>query len=314
MARYLVTGGAGFIGSNLVHALLEAGHEVRVIDDFSTGRRENLEQVADAIELFEGSICDTDLLARAFDGVEFCLHEAAIPSVPRSVEDPAQSNRANVDGTLNVFLAARDAGAKRVVYASSSSVYGNTRVIPAHEDLPLDPISPYGVTKAANELYAAVFSELYDIEIVGLRYFNVFGPRQDPASQYAAVIPIFVTAMLAGNSPPVDGDGLQSRDFSYIENVVQANRQVCERSERMVGVYNVACGATTSILELVDLLNDVLGTSLEPMHRPSRPGDIHTSYADIAKARTTFGYEPTISVREGLERTVEWYQTEEKQS
>lgn len=311
MATYLVTGGGGFIGSNLVRALLERGQAVRVIDDFSTGRRVNLEDILGEIELFEGSICDTELLAKAFNGVDYCLHQAAIPSVPRSVKDPARSNRANVEGSLQVFLAARDAGAKRVVFASSSSVYGNVKTLPVDEDLPLNPISPYAVTKAADEMYARVCSDLYGAEIVALRYFNVFGPRQDPASQYAAVIPIFIRKMLAGERPPIFGDGTQSRDFSYVDNVVAANLLACERAEPTSGVFNIACGATTSLLDLVAMLNEALGTYIEPEFLPPRAGDIRDSYADISKARSILGYEPVAPVAEGVRRAVAWYQHQE---
>ncbi|MCP4640476.1 MAG: SDR family oxidoreductase [bacterium] len=307
MASFLVTGGAGFIGSNLARSLLLEGHRVRVIDDLSTGRSKNLDGIRDDIEFVKGSVCDADTLARAFEGIELCLHQAAIPSVPRSVRDPLRSNRANVEGSLNVFLAARDAGVRRVVFASSSSVYGNVTQLPVGEDLPLNPISPYAVTKAADELYARTFADLYDMEIVALRYFNVFGPRQDPQSQYAAVIPIFVRKMLAGERPPVFGDGLQSRDFSYIDNVVRANLLACEQTEPTSGSFNIACGSTTSLLDIVGMLNDVLGTSLDPDLLPPRQGDIRDSYADISKAQSVLGYEPEVSVRDGLERAVAWY-------
>lgn len=308
MARYLVTGGAGFIGSNLVHALLARGHAVRVLDDLSTGRRENLSGVMASIEFVEGSICDESVVRDAMEGVDYCLHEAAIPSVPRSVEDPLTSNRANVDGTLNVFLAARDAKVRRVVFASSSSVYGNTEVSPAHEDLPVLPISPYGVSKAACEHYARVFSALYGIDIVALRYFNVFGPRQDPGSQYAAVIPIFITHMLRGKRPPVHGDGRQSRDFSYIDNVIHANLLACEAEGSIAGVYNAACGTETTLLGLVALLNQAMGKKLEPVFSPMRAGDIRRSCADISRSAKAFGYKPMVSVGEGLRRTLEWCQ------
>ena len=307
MARYLVTGGAGFIGSNLVHALLDRGHVVRVLDDLSTGRRENLSQIMTSIEFVEGSICDEAVTRAAMEGVDYCLHQAAIPSVPRSVADPVTSNRANVEGTLKVFLAARDAKVRRVVFASSSSVYGNTGVSPAREDLPMIPISPYGVDKAACEHYARVFSALYGIDIVVLRYFNVFGPRQDPGSQYAAVIPIFVTHMLRGERPHVHGDGRQSRDFSYIDNVVHANLLACEAEGPLAGIYNAACGAETTLLGLVALLNHALGTKLEPVFSPARAGDIRRSCADISCAAKAFGYKPTVSVGEGLRRTLEWF-------
>lgn len=337
MAAYLVTGGAGFIGSHLVHALLARGDDARVLDDFSTGRRSNLAEVEGRIELIEGSICDREVVARAMAGVECCFHQAAIPSVPRSVADPWASNRANVEGTLNVFLAARDAGVRRVVFASSSSVYGNTATYPVHEELPLAPISPYGVSKAACEMYARAFAGLYDIDLVGLRYFNVFGPRQDPESQYAAVVPLFIKAMLAGERPPVNGDGGQSRDFTFVENVVAANLAAAnfavansaagklhvanlaganvaagDNAGRLSGVYNVACGAASSVLDVVAHLNRILGTAIEPVFRPARPGDIRRSLADIRKASAAFGYRPQVGLEEGLRRTVAWMKGEER--
>lgn len=310
MARYLVTGGAGFIGSNIVQTLLAHGETVRVLDDLSTGNLANLEPAWEHIEFVQGSLLDEGLLTNVFAGVDFCVHLAAIPSVPRSVADPRASNDANITGTLNVFLKARDAGVKRVVYASSSSVYGQTDVSPLQESLPRNPISPYGVTKAAGELYAEVFSDLYGMDVVGLRYFNVFGERQAADSAYAAVIPKFIHAMRSGRQPTVHGDGRQARDFTYVANVVDANIAVCRAAGPLSGVYNVACGSSTSILELVALLNEILGTSLEPEFQPSRAGDIRNSMADIRRARAAFGYQPSVSVREGLERTVAWYATE----
>ncbi len=307
MACYLVTGGAGFIGSNIVHALVSRQHEVRVLDDFSTGRRQNLERPHPSVEVVEGDICDASTVADAMDGADYCLHQAAIPSVPRSIEDPSASNRANVDGTINVFVAARDAGLRRVVFASSSAVYGNAERLPVAETLPVNPISPYGVNKAADEMYARVFSDLFDMDIVALRYFNVFGPRQNPKSQYAAVIPIFITRMLAGKPPPVDGDGRQSRDFSYVDNIVDANIKAAAAPGRIAGVYNIACGDSCAVIELVDMLNEILGTSIGPRFREARPGDIRKSWADISRARDAFGYEPSVDIKEGLRRTVEWY-------
>ncbi len=307
MTTCLVTGGAGFIGSNLIRALLERGYGVRVLDDLSTGYRANLDEIASQVDFFEGSVCDSDLVATAMDGVECCFHQAAIPSVPRSVSDPVSTNRVNIEGSINVFLAARDAGVRRVVYASSSSVYGNADVSPVHEDLPTKPISPYGVSKAATEHYARVFSALYGMDIVGLRYFNVFGPRQDPASQYAAVIPIFINRMLRGERPPVHGNGRQSRDFSYIDNIVEANIRACEAEGPIAGVYNAACGAETSILGILALLNDILGTKLSPLFEAARKGDISRSCANIARASQAFGYKPQVTVGEGLKRTVDWY-------
>ncbi len=307
MATFLVTGGAGFIGSNLVRALLDKGEAVRVIDDFSTGRRENLADLGSEIVLVEGDICDEGALGESMAGVDYCLHQAAIPSVPRSVRDPRGSNRALVDGSLSVFLAARDAGVKRVVYASSSSVYGNAAALPLEEGLPRAPISPYGVGKATIEMYADVFSELYGIDLVGLRYFNVFGPHQDPESQYAAVVPIFITHLMAGEAPPVFGDGEQARDFSYIENVVQANLRACIPAQPLAGVYNIACGGAVSVLELATHLEGIMGTRIGPAFKPPRAGDIRNSWADISRAQEAFGYDPAVGVREGLERTVAWF-------
>lgn len=307
MSHYLVTGGAGFIGSNIVYRLVQSGHRVRVLDDFSTGRRENIENILEDIELFEGNICDRKLVTEAMKDVDYCLHQAAIPSVPRSIDQPWESNRANVEGTINMFLAARDCSVRRVAFASSSAVYGNTSVMPLCESFPVDPVSPYGVTKAADELYAGVFSELFHMDIVGLRYFNVFGIRQDPNSQYAAVVPRFISQMLANQRPTVHGDGRQSRDFTYVDNVVSANLKACQVQGDISGIYNVACGNSTSVLQLVDILNEILATRIEPEFQPARQGDIRDSCADIGKARTSLGYEPLVSVKEGLAKTVAWF-------
>lgn len=309
MSKFVVTGGAGFIGSHLVRALIARGNAVTVVDDFSTGKRENLQGVESLVELLEGSIEDRALLAHAMRDADYCLHQAAIPSVPRSVADPWASNRANVEGTLNVFVAARDAGVKRVAFASSSSVYGNTDQVPVHEGLPRAPISPYGVTKATDELYAEVFSGLYGLDVVALRYFNVFGPRQAPDSAYAAVIPIFLQHMLRGERPPVHGHGHQARDFTFVDNVVQANLRACQVEGSIAGVYNIACGASTSVVELVAALNALLNTQLAPDHQPARAGDILRSWADISKARKTFGYAPMVTLNEGLEKTIAWFRT-----
>jgi len=304
---YLVTGGAGFIGSHLVHALVARGHKVRVLDDFSTGKKTNLADVLDKIELVEASICDRDTVYDLMTGVDFCLHHAAIPSVPRSVQDPVTSNRVNVDGTIHVFLAARDRHVKRVIYASSSSVYGNNETFPAHEGLPVAPISPYGVTKATNELYAAVFSQLYGQEIVGFRYFNVFGPQQDPHSQYAAVVPLFITRLLAGSRPVIYGDGLQSRDFTFVQNVVEANLTVCRIEHPVAGVYNIACGDSCRVIDLARMISNLMGLEIEPEFAPARPGDIRRSQADISRAQRVLGYTPMVSLADGLRQTIEWF-------
>lgn len=312
MAKFLVTGGAGFIGSHLVRALIARGNPVRVLDDFSTGKRENLAGVEHLVELLEGSIEDRPLVQRAMAGADFCLHQAAIPSVPRSVADPWTTNRANIEGTLNIFVAAKDAGVKRVVFASSSSIYGNVEQMPVSETLPRAPISPYGVTKATDELYGDVFSGMYGLDVVALRYFNVFGPRQQPGSAYAAVVPIFLDKMLRGERPTVHGHGQQARDFTYVENVVQANLRACQVEGRICGAYNIACGASTSILELVAMMNTLLGTNLAPDHQPARAGDILRSWADISKAQKAFGYSPLVTLGEGLEKTIAWFKEAER--
>lgn len=308
MARYLVTGGAGFIGSNLVDALVARGDDVRVLDDLSTGHRSNLADAQDKIQLFEGSICNREILREAMANVDYCLHQAAIPSVPRSTRDPWASNHVNIDGTLNVFLEARDAGVGRVVFASSSSVYGDATTYPVHEGLPVAPLSNYGVTKATAEMYAQTFSSLYEMDIVALRYFNVFGPRQDPESEYAAVIPKFITRMLAGQPPVVEGDGLQSRDFTFVDNVVAANLLACDADEPVAGVYNVSCGISVTILGLAEALGTLIEGVSGPEFAPARLGDIRKSYAAIEKAREAFDFEPKVGLEEGLRQTVAWFE------
>ena len=304
MAQYLVTGGAGFIGGHLARRLCRDGHEVRILDDFSTGKRGNLDGLEDSVEIIEANILDRDAVRSAMRGVEVCLHQAALPSVPRSVADPWTSNRVNVEGTLNVFLAARDARVRRVVYASSSSVYGDADSYPVHEQMPRRPLSPYAVSKATAELYAESFSRLYGIDFVGLRYFNVFGPRQDPDSPYAAVIPKFITAMKRGERPVIFGDGQQARDFSAVANVVEANLKAASAPGNISGVYNVACGEPITLLQLVDALNAALGSNIEPELASPRDGDIKLSWAAIERARQAFGYEPVVTFEEGLEETV----------
>lgn len=311
MALVLVTGGAGFIGGHLVAALLQQGYRVRVLDDLSSGRRDNLSPIIDDIDFIHGSITDQDTLQHAFKGVDSCVHLAAIPSVPRSIETPWQSNRVNVEGTLNVYLAARDAGVHRVVVASSSAVYGNVQETSVPETLPRAPISPYGITKAVGEMYGETFGQLFGLDVVSLRYFNVFGPRQDPRSPYAAVIPIFLSHLFAQKSPPIHGDGKQSRDFTYIDNVVHANLKALEAPGTIAGVYNVACGESTSIVELVEILNDILGLNIPPTFLRPRHGDIRYSRADIQRAHDAFGYSPIVSIREGLSRTLTWFQQHE---
>ncbi|MCG3172324.1 MAG: UDP-N-acetylglucosamine 4-epimerase [Myxococcota bacterium] len=306
----LVTGGAGFIGNNLVRALLDRGARVRVLDDFSTGRRSNLEDMLDRIELLEGSVSSGMDCARACAGMHFVLHEAAIPSVARSVADPARSNAANIDGALNILIAARDAGVKRVVYAASSSAYGDTPTLPKHEEMPPRPMSPYALQKFAGESYCRLFSSLYGLDTVGLRYFNIFGPRQDPKSEYSAVIPKFTTLMLNGQAPTIFGDGQQSRDFTHIDNVIFANLQAIACADRLNGeVMNIACGERYSLIDLVNILNQILGTRIEPRFAPGRPGDVKHSLADISKAKRLIGYEVKTPFREGIRQAVEWYRS-----
>lgn len=309
MAKYLVTGGAGFIGSHIVRRLLERGDEVKVLDNFLTGSRDNLKDAADDIELIEGDICDAELVLDVMKGVQYCLHQAALPSVPRSVEDPATSNEINVNGTLNVLLAAKEAGVERLVYASSSSVYGDSPVLPKHEDMPTRPLSPYAITKLTGELYAQAFHSLYGLPTVSLRYFNVFGPGQRPDSPYAAVIPIFMSLMAAGKPAIVHGDGEQTRDFCYVDNVVSANLLACSApAEEAAGkIFNIACEQRHTINELVAGLNDLLGKEIEPQHVPAREGDVRDSLADIALAKRHLGYDPGVRFAEGLELTVEWF-------
>jgi UDP-glucose 4-epimerase len=309
MARtVLVTGGAGFIGSHLVRALLARGDSVRVLDDFSSGKRANLSGLDEGrLRILDGSILDEATLDRAFPGVELVFHEAAIPSVPRSLAAPVASHQANATGTLLVLEAARRHSVRRVVYAGSSSAYGETPTLPKVETMPALPLSPYAVSKLAGEHYCQVYARAFGVETVVLRYFNVFGPRQDPQSQYAAVIPRFVTAALARQRPTVFGDGTQSRDFCYIDNVVEANLLAGDAREASGKVFNVACGAATSLNEVVRLVGEALGVRLEPQYETARVGDIKHSLADIGQARAILGYTAPVSFPEGLLRTIEWY-------
>jgi nucleoside-diphosphate-sugar epimerase len=306
--RVLVTGGAGFIGAHLVDHLLKTGHEVRVLDNFATGRRENLVPVLDDVELVEGDIQSYERAHNAVRGCEVVVHAAALPSVPRSVQDPLTSNAANVIGTLNVLLAARDSGVRRVVFASSSSVYGASRELPKHEDMPALPMSPYAVAKLAGEGYCRSFFEVYGLETVALRYFNVFGPRQDPLSQYAAVIPNFITAFLDERQPTIYGDGSQSRDFTYVANVVDGTSLALEARGVAGKVFNIACGERISLTDLVSELRSITGTDLAACHEAERPGDVKHSLADISRAKEQLGYQPAISFGEGLRRTLAHYE------
>ncbi len=307
MARYLVTGAAGFIGSNIVEELVRRGHDVIALDDLSTGKRANIEPLLDRIEFVQGSVLDSVVVREVMRGVDYVLHQAALPSVPRSVLDPMASHQANATGTLNLLIAARDAGVKRFVYASSSSVYGDSPTLPKHEGMPTQPRSPYAVSKLAGEDYCKVFTVVYGLPTVSLRYFNVFGPRQDPTSQYAAVIPAFITAVLGGKRPVVYGDGTQTRDFTYVHNVVQANLLACERDEAIGYALNIACGNSISLLQLLDYISSLFGMRIEPVFEPERPGDVKHSRADITLAAGKLNYRPEVSFEEGLAATVEFF-------
>jgi UDP-N-acetylglucosamine/UDP-N-acetyl-alpha-D-glucosaminouronate 4-epimerase len=303
MSHYLVTGGAGFIGSHLAEELLRRGHAVRIADSLITGKRANL---VGGAEFLEGDLADASVAERAVAGVDYVLHQAAIPSVPRSVEDPVTSNRANIDASLNVLVAARDAGVRRVVYAGSSSAYGDTPTLPKREEMPPSPRSPYALQKLVAEQYCQMFSRLYGLETVTTRYFNVFGPRQDPGSPYSGVISLFATALLAGRRPVIYGDGGQTRDFTYVANVVDGVLRACDAEGASGEVVNVACGDRVSLNELLTTMNRLVGTSLEAEFRPERAGDVRDSQADITKARRLLGYEPSVTLAEGLARTLAW--------
>lgn len=302
MPTYLVTGGAGFIGSNIVEELLERGQKVRVLDNFSTGKRENILPFLDKIELIEGDIRDYRVVREAVEGVDFILHQAALPSVPRSIKDPITTNEVNVSGTLNILDAALDAKLKRVVYASSSSIYGNSEVLPKREDMPPNPLSPYAVSKLAGEKYCQVFSQIYGLETVCFRYFNVFGPRQEPNSQYSAVIPKFIATMKKGERPVIYGDGKQSRDFTYVTNVVKANILACKLDDVVGEVFNIACGERYSLIDLVNKLNEIFGSNIEPVFTEPRKGEVRHSMANIEKAEKLLGYDPSVDFDEGLRK------------
>jgi nucleoside-diphosphate-sugar epimerase len=306
MTRYLVTGGAGFIGSHLAEELTRRGAAVRVVDSLITGKRANLDHVK-GVEFVEGDLADLSVAKRAVEGCTFVLHQAAIPSVPRSVEDPITSNRANIDSTLNILVAARDAGVKRVVYAGSSSAYGNAATLPKHEQMPTGPLSPYALQKLVGEQYMQLFTTLYGLETVTIRYFNVFGPRQDPSSAYSGVISVFISALADGRRPTIHGDGEQTRDFTYVANVVDGVLRACEAPEASGEVINVATGGRISLNELFQTVRALTGSSLEPIYGPERAGDVRDSQADITKARELLGYTPTVTLEEGLKRTLEWY-------
>lgn len=307
MANYLVTGGAGFIGSNVARKLLELRHQVRVLDNFLTGKRENLAEIRGDIDLIEGDLRNFEAVRQAAQGVDYILHLGALPSVPRSVADPLLSNDININGTLHVLEAARQQGVKRVVFSSSSSIYGDTPTLPKREDMPLNPLSPYAAHKAAGELYCRVYQNMFRVETVCLRYFNVFGLRQDPASQYAAVIPRFITALRSGGQPTIYGDGEQSRDFTYIENVVAANIAASTAPDVAGEVINIACGERVTINELARRIGALLGKEAAPQYLPARAGDVKHSLADISKARRLLNYADTVNLDAGLRRTVEWF-------
>ncbi len=304
MATYLVTGGAGFIGSHIATELVKRGENVRVFDNLSTGRTSNLDHIRDHVAFIEGDLRDAEAVNSAVHGVDYILHQGALPSVPRSINDPIGSNACNVDGTVNILVAAKEFGVKRVVVASSSSVYGNTPTLPKIETMRQSPLSPYAVSKLATEQYAVAFWHSFGLETVSLRYFNVFGPRQDPKSEYAAVIPKFLSLMLRGESPTIYGDGEQSRDFTYVENVVSANLLSCTAPDVGGEIFNCACNEQISLNQLVEMLNESLGTNIKPVYAEARPGDVKHSRADISKAEKMLGYKVSVPFSEGLDRLI----------
>jgi nucleoside-diphosphate-sugar epimerase len=307
LSHYLVTGGAGFIGSHLAEALLARGHQVRIADNFSTGTRANLASILPRATLVEGDLADMDVCREAVVGVDCVLHQAAIPSVPRSVEDPVGSHRANVDATVNLLTAARDAGVKRLVFAGSSSIYGDSPSLPKREDMAPNPLSPYALQKLVGEQYCRMFTTLYGFETVTVRYFNVFGPRQDPGSPYSGVISLFASALFEGRRPTIYGDGEQTRDFTYVANVVDGVLRAAEASHVAGKAINVATGGRISLNDLLRVMNRLTGTAIEPVYAAARAGDIRDSQADITKARTLLGYAPRVPFDEGLARTLEWF-------
>jgi nucleoside-diphosphate-sugar epimerase len=309
MSSYLVTGGAGFIGSHLAEELVRRGHHVRVADSLITGKRRNLEHIP-GVEFMQGDLADQSVAGRAVAGVDYVLHQAAIPSVPRSVTDPMTSNRANIDASLSVLVAARDAGVKRLVYAGSSSVYGNAPTLPKREEMPPNPLSPYALQKLVAEQYCQMFTRLYGFETVTIRYFNVFGPRQDPGSPYSGVISLFSTALLERRQPTIYGDGEQTRDFTYVANVVDGVLRACESPKAAGEAINVATGGRISLNELLRVMSGIVGVEVKAIHKDERAGDVKDSQADITKAKTLLGYAPIVGLEEGLKRTLEWCRTE----
>jgi nucleoside-diphosphate-sugar epimerase len=308
MAHYLVTGGAGFIGSHLSEEIARRGHRVRVADSLITGKRTNLDHIP-GVDFMEGDLAELEFAKKAAEGCDYVLHQAAIPSVPRSVKDPITSNRANVDATLNMLVASRDAGVKRLVFAASSSAYGDTPTLPKHEEMPTNPLSPYALQKVVGEQYLQMFTKLYNLETVSIRYFNVFGPRQDPTSPYSGVISVFATALLENRSPLIYGDGKQTRDFTYVANVVDGVLRACEAPRASGEVINVATGGRISLNDLFYAMRDVVGGNLEPTYAEPRQGDVRDSQADIRKAQDLLGYTPTVSFEDGLARTIAWYRS-----
>jgi nucleoside-diphosphate-sugar epimerase len=312
MAHYLVTGGAGFIGSHLAEELVRRGQRVRVADSLVTGKRSNLDHIKD-VEFLEGDVSDLSFARRAVAGCDYVLHQAALPSVPRSVKDPLTSNKANVDGTLNMLVAARDARVSRFVFAGSSSAYGDTPTLPKHEAMPTNPQSPYALQKIIGEQYLQLFTRLYGVETVSIRYFNVFGPRQDPSSPYSGVISVFATALLEERPPTIHGDGEQTRDFTYVANVVDGVLRACEAPDASPLIINVATGGRISLNALFETMRRLIGVDVKPDYAEPREGDVRDSQADIALAKRILGYEPIVSFEDGLRRTVDWYRTSERE-
>ena len=307
MANYLVTGGAGFIGSHLAEALLSRGHNVRIVDSLITGSRQN---VPAGVEFVHGDLADSSVAERAVHGIDYVLHQAAIPSVPRSVKNPVESNRANIDGLLNTLVASRDAGVRRLVFAGSSSVYGDSETLPKREDMPTMPLSPYALQKLMGEQYCQLFTRLYGLETVITRYFNVFGPRQDPSSPYSGVISLFITALLAGRSPVLHGDGAQTRDFTYVSNVVDGVLRAARAPGVAGEIFNIATSGRVSLNQLLATLKGLTDSAVEPTFAERRSGDVRDSQADISKAERLLGYRPTVGFEEGLRRTVAWFQSQ----
>jgi UDP-glucose 4-epimerase len=308
MEKFLVTGGAGFIGSNICKRLVSQGCFIRVVDNLLTGKKSNLADIIDKIEFIEADMGDEDVARSVMKDIDFCLHQGALPSVPRSVDNPAATHQHCLNATFTLLLAARDAGIKRFVYASSSSAYGDTPTLPKIETMQPQPLSPYAAAKLAGEYYCAVFYKVFGLETISLRYFNVFGPHQDPTSQYAAAIPAFVTAILKGCQPTVYGDGEQSRDFTYIDNVVEANLLAARVKKTCGEVVNIACGQAVTVNEVIDIINELLGKNIKPIYTDPRPGDVKRSLADITLARKLIGFKPKVSFRDGLQEAIGWYQ------